>query len=118
MKHLIFLFVITMSLTMNAQHYAGQSNKVKKDTVEETNNIGYSYTIIPAPDKTWGYDIYFRNRLIIHQPGKPGLPGNEGFNSKTDAKKVTGLVIEKLKKGEMFPAVTIEELKKLRVLQD
>jgi hypothetical protein len=55
-------------------------------------------------------------RLLIHQPSIPGLRGNEGFKTKANAENVAKLVIEKLKKGEMPPTVTIDEMKKLKVL--
>jgi len=67
-------------------------------------------------NKTWGYDIYMGKRLFINQPGVPALPGNEGFKIKTDAEKVARLVIGKIKKGEMPPSVTLEEMKKIKVL--
>jgi hypothetical protein len=53
---------------------------------------------------------------MIHQPSAPGLPGNEGFKTKADAEKVAKLVIDKIKKGEMPPSVTKEEMEKLKVL--
>ncbi len=65
---------------------------------------------------SWGYDIFKDKKKFIHQPGKPGLPGNEGFKRKSDAAKVARLVINKLKKGEMPPSVTAEEMKDLKVL--
>ena len=43
------------------------------------------------------------------------MPGNEGFKTKADASKVAQLVIGKIKKGEMPPTVTIEEMQKLKV---
>jgi len=60
--------------------------------------------------------LYTGKKKIIHQGSIPGMPGNEGFKSKSSAKKVALLVIEKLKKGEMPPSVTPEELKNLKVL--
>jgi len=53
--------------------------------------------------------------MLIHQASIPGIPGNDGFKAKSDAKKVALLVIEKLKKGEMPPTVTLDEMKKLNV---
>jgi hypothetical protein len=117
MKQVILLFAIAMSLTLNAQTKTSLSHKMKKDTAGVTNNTASNtYTIIPAQNKTWGYDIYIEKRLFIHQPGIPGLSGNEGFKTKADAEKVAKLVIGKIKKGEMPPSVTIDEMKKLKVL--
>ena len=45
------------------------------------------------------------------------MPGNEGFKTKADAEKVAQLVIDKIRKGEMPPTVTIKEMKKLKVIK-
>ena len=76
-----------------------------------------TYKIIDAPSKTYGYDIYADGKLMIHQPSIPAMPGNDGFKTKADATKVAQLVIDKIKKGEMPPTVSIEELKKLNVIK-
>ena len=60
---------------------------------------------------------YSDGRLMIHQSSVPGLPGNEGLKTKADAEKVAQLVIEKIKKGEMPPTVSIEEMKTLNVIK-
>lgn len=75
----------------------------------------FQYKIIPAPNYTWGYDILRDNKIFIHQPNKPGLPGQEGFSAKKDAVKVARLVISKIKLGEMPPTVSPEELKALNL---
>ena len=117
MKPLFLLFTFTISLNLNAQTTSVHSNEVQKSTgLEPANKASYTYTIIPSENKKWGYDIYIGKRLYIHQPSAPGLPGNEGFRTKVDAEKIARLVIGKIKKGEMPPSVSIEEMKKLKVL--
>lgn len=80
-------------------------------------NSSFTYKIIASPNETFGYDIYSDNRLMIHQPSMPGLPGNEGFKTKDAAEKVAKLVISKMENGEMPPSVSVEELKELGVLE-
>jgi len=117
MKLLLIFFTITISLTLNAQTNKIQSPRAARFPNGGTHkNASYTYTIIPAVNKTWCYDIYMKKRLFIHQPSAPGLPGNEGFRTKADAEKVARLVIEKIKKGEMPPSINLEEMKKLKVL--
>ncbi len=72
-----------------------------------------TYKIIPAEGNTYGYDIYTDGNLMIHQPTKPGMPGNRGFDTKEAASKVAALVISKIKKGEMPPTVTKEEMERI-----
>ena len=73
-----------------------------------------TYNIINGAGNTFGYDVYANGRLQVHQPVIPALPGNKGFATKAAAEKVARLVIEKIKKGDMPPAVSIEEMKNLK----
>ncbi|MFN8277485.1 MAG: DUF4907 domain-containing protein [Chitinophagales bacterium] len=72
-----------------------------------------SYKIIPAVNHTWGYDIFLNNQLFIHQTTVPAMPGNEGFTTRENAVLVADFVVAKIKKGEMPPRVTLDDLKKL-----
>ena len=94
-----------------------ENETAKFPATDAFTNSKLSYTIIDAPGKTYCYDVYADGRLVIHQGSAPGLPGNHGFATKADAEKVAQLVISKIKKGEMPPAVSIEEMKKLRVIK-
>ena len=119
MKHLLilFVFVITMASTLNAQTEIGKpKGETKFPNGETYKNAGFTYTLIPAANKTWGYDIYKEKHLFIHQATIPGLPGNEGFKTKAAADTIARVVIRKIKRGEIPPSVTIEEMKKLKVL--
>jgi hypothetical protein len=76
-----------------------------------------TYKIINSANQTYGYDILSDGKLLIHQPSIPGMPGNKGFKSKQSSEKVAQLVISKVKKGEMPPTVTKEELQKLKATE-
>jgi len=76
-----------------------------------------TYKVITAPQATWGYDVFADGRLMIHQSSVPALPGNEGFRTKEDATKVALLVIEKIRKGETPPTISIDEMKTLSVIK-
>lgn len=90
-----------------------------QDTIRENPyaRANLKFLIIDAPDSTFGYDILMDNRTLIHQPSMPAMPGNKGFSTKADAEKVAQLVIGKIRKGEMPPTVTVEELKGLKVIK-
>ena len=79
-------------------------------------NTKLTYKVIDAPKQTYGYDVFADGRLMIHQTSAPALPGNEGFKTKEDATNVALLVIDKIKKGEMPPTISIDEMKKLKVI--
>jgi hypothetical protein len=81
-----------------------------------TENKSLNYKILQNKNTTWGYDILVDGQLIVHQPSVPCMQGNEGFKTKTAAETIAKLVINKMKKGEMPPTVTINEMKKLKAL--
>ena len=74
-----------------------------------------TYKIIPAASKTWCYDIYSNGKKLIHQPSKPGVSGNKGFKTKKMAELVARKIIDKIRKGEMPPSMSQEELDQLGV---
>jgi hypothetical protein len=73
--------------------------------------------IIPSTNKTFGYDILLYGKPLVHQPNIPALPGHEGFSTKEKAQTVAEFVVKKIRKNEMPPTVTIEDLNKMGVLQ-
>ena len=80
-------------------------------------NTKLTYKIIDAPKHTYCYDVFADGRLMIHQTSAPALPGNEGFKTREDATKVALLVLEKIKRGEMLPTISIDEMKRLSVIK-
>lgn len=106
---LIFCMAFSYAQTQTPQKIAFPSG-------ETTKNTNITAKVIPSINSTWGYDISIGDKLMIHQLNIPGIPGNEGFKTKKAAQKVADLVIRKMKKGEMPPSITVEELKKLKVI--
>jgi len=104
---LLIQAVLSMSQTLPAPNTGTQNLHSKPDSL--------SFTIIPVNSNQYGYDLFVNGRLRIHQPTIPGQPGHTGFKTKTDAKKVALLVMDKINKGIMPPTVTQEELKNLGI---
>jgi hypothetical protein len=80
-------------------------------------NSSLSYHIIDASNSTFGYDVFVDGKLMIHQTSIPAMPGNVGFKTKDDAAKVAEMVMYKIRKGEMPPTVSPEEMKELNVIK-
>jgi hypothetical protein len=118
MKYLfLFFFLIAIGINSNGQNINAITNTENIDfKVHNWSEVSFSFKTIKSVNNTWGYDIYKGDKLYIHQASIPGLSGNDGFKSKTDAEKVAQLVIGKLKKGEMPPSVSKDELGMLKVL--
>lgn len=112
------VFIITVS-SVCAQPAkpanAGTEAKFPASDAYAKSNI--TSRIINSPNQTFGYDIIADGKMIIHQPSVPGMPGNEGFETKESAGKVSQLVIAKIKKGEMPPTITKEEMQKLKAIK-
>lgn len=117
-KRILCSLFMLFALFVQAQQQPQQpdNNAAKFPDAGAYANTKLMYKIIDAPGKTYGYDVFADGRLMIHQSSAPGLPGNEGFKIKADAEKVAQLVISKIKKGEMPPTVSTEELKELKVI--
>ncbi len=112
--------ILLVHINLQAQTTQALPKQSQTDSSKTTNqftNTKFTYKIIEAPNNTFGYDIYADDSKLIHQPSIPAVAGSEGFKTKSDAAKVAKLVIGKMKKGEWPPAVTSEELKKLKVIK-
>jgi hypothetical protein len=75
----------------------------------------YTFKIIPVVGNTFGYEISDLGKIIVLQKTIPSLPGNSGFRSKADAEKCARLVISKLNRNIMPPAVTPKEIDSLGI---
>jgi hypothetical protein len=119
MKYLLLFLLFSFfgySQSHEKNNSSTNSTEVSFPKGDQFKNANLTYKIIPAANNTWCYDILMEGRMFIHQPSAPGLPGNEGFKTKEGATKVAELVISKMKKGEMPPSVTIDEMKELKAL--
>ena len=117
MKFFLMLALMVVFYSSKGQSSDVYDSRVKDSRQDKTQEeIIYSFTIMQSVNNTWYYDIFKDGRRFIHQTSIPGLPGNEGFKNKSDAEKVAQLVIAKLKKGEMPPSVTVDELEKMKIL--
>jgi hypothetical protein len=72
--------------------------------------------IIFKTDVGWGYNIAADDSVLIHQNIIPGISGNKGFASQSDAAKVGNLVLYKIKNNQL-PSVSIRELDSLQIVQ-
>lgn len=109
-------FLICVFLLCSAGLWAQQSPPQQPAFPEAHAYANIQAKIIPSEANTWGYDIFVEGKRFIHQPSKPGMPGNRGFATREKAKKVADLIIEKIKKGQMPPGVSVEEMKNLNAL--
>jgi hypothetical protein len=74
-----------------------------------------TYHLFPVSENTYGYNILINNKVLIHQPAIPGVPGNKSFASLADAEKVAKLAIRKIKQGLVPPTIKKRELDSLKI---
>lgn len=112
---IILLLLGVVGYFFTKQKVLTQQNVEQKTEISTQPNpykdVEITTTIISSENNTFGYDIYVDSALLIHQPSKPGLAGNEGFSTKEQAQEVADLVVKKIRKNEMPPTVTTDELK-------
>jgi hypothetical protein len=75
----------------------------------------YSYKLVEKENKSWGYQIFRDEKLILDQPHIPGISGKKGFINSTEAAVVAKKVISKMKKGIFPPTITEEDLQKMKI---
>jgi len=112
MKALITILILTQAIFGMSQISPTAQNTGTNNLQSKSDSLTY---IIIASNTQYGYDIFQSGKLLIHQPHIPGLSGQHGFETKTDAEKVALLVISKLKKGIFPPSVTEEEMKNISI---
>lgn len=74
----------------------------------------YRVSVFSGPGG-WGYDILQNNRPFIHQPTVPGQPGQAGFVSEEQARRVGERVVEKIEQTRAMPTLSNDELRQLGV---
>lgn len=91
-----------------------KQKRAKKKMAARTH---FQYFVIRTENQTYGYDIYADGNLYIHQSTIPGQGGLNGFKDTISAGKTASLVIQKIHDGEIPPTITIEDLKKMKVIE-
>jgi hypothetical protein len=109
--------IVTALFESVSESYAQSTTKGLMPSAEQLAKANLTYKVIAAEGSGYGYDVFADEKMLIHQPTIPGQPGISGFRKRSDAEKVAKLVIRKLRTGEIPPAITEEELKKLKVIE-
>ena len=121
-KILILLAVLLMLFIFVGVFEISSANETvgKKEVKQQNNpyaNSEITIKTIPSIKKTFGYDILLQGKPFVHQPNIPALPGNKGFTTKERAQKVAEFVVKKIRKNEMPPTVTSDDLNNMGVLK-
>lgn len=111
--------LIIILLFFCAQHSFNEySNQLNLSTDKEKTKLGNEkiiYTISMNQDGTYGYEIIINGITIIKQSVIPAIQGLHPFKFQNEAEKVAGLMVKKLKAGDMPPSITIDEIDSLKI---
>lgn len=126
MKYILVLLIAVFSI---AQHLPAQSTslpnidslkKINEATKEanrqQMTRAAIQHFIIKADSSTYGYSIYIDGKLYIRQTTIPAINGSLGFGTIDKAERTALLVIEKIKQGELPPALTTDELRQRKII--
>ena len=115
-KQSFWLICIFAYLTSCQNQTPNRPVSAEPQTITAHFSPNLTYDIIPGKDNTFGYEISVNGKKLIHQEEIPGVAGVLGFKTADQAKKTAEFLIQKMKKGESLPAISITELKQLGVL--
>ena len=119
LSHIFIFLVISSAAILLTIKFSSESTEVEA-TKSKPKNLSEAadiqLKIISSENETFGYNILVNDKTIIHQPNIPAVSGNQGFQTREDAKKVGKLVIQKLRNKKFPPTITVDELDSLGVL--
>lgn len=115
----LFLIVITgivLSCTdrESKKRYKTDNQFLAVDSLQRKIGANYHIEIINSTNG-FGYSIRAGEALLIYQPTIPGLSGNEGFKSPSDALRVANCAVSKMEHGIFPPSISLKELDSLGV---
>jgi hypothetical protein len=119
---LTFCIFAGLSISIFAEE-TGSKKETKQEAIQQKEksnpyaNAEIITKIMPSANKTFGYEILVNGKTLVRQPNIPSLSGNEGFATKKKAQKVADFVVKKIRKNEMPPTVTMNDLKSMNVLK-
>jgi hypothetical protein len=81
---------------------------VTVQTYEVTDSLG-------KRSEGWGYDLIVGTKKVIHQPIRPALPGNNGFATEADARKMGELAARRFSETGNFPVIKLSDYDSLNI---
>jgi hypothetical protein len=88
----IISFIVLSAFFMsgaNAQSPSGSSNN-------NSIYMGYQIRLIPAGSNGFGYDIFFKSKIVVHQARNPFTLAPTGLRSSDDALKLAHWQVQQL----------------------
>jgi hypothetical protein len=123
MKQIILFTVLFIIGCSGDKQLNTDDNNENVNAVSRTDTSKYTVTIFTVEpteisSEGFGFEITGRDGqgLKIRQPNIPAIQGNQPFISEENARATAELMIDKLEKGIMPPAISVEELDSIGVV--
>lgn len=126
MIRLIFSILLFLVFSCNdKKQYQSEETAItdSSDSVFQIDTSKYSVSVFeiePGENNSegFGFELTMKSsgNMKIRQPNIPAIQGNQPFITEEDARATALLMVSKLEKGIMPPAVTVEELDSIGVV--
>lgn len=113
-----FISIALFTLLLNVWSCQTTKNEAKSETkpvTEAAKTSNYTYKIVEGENHTFGYEISSQGTVLVRQPFIPAVAGKQGFVSKEEAESVAKLIVQKVEKNIIPPAISIKELDSLKI---
>ncbi|MDP2386784.1 MAG: DUF4907 domain-containing protein [Bacteroidota bacterium] len=109
------IILILLLFACNFSFAQKGTNPNEKITTKKNKQSEFSIKTYNTANVGWGFDIYQKGKMLIHQPHIPAISGNKGFKTEIEAKKIGTLMQKKIEKNIMPPTIEIKELDSLKI---
>jgi hypothetical protein len=107
-KYSVLIFAITLV-------FADSKCRKINERANNDSEVKCYFKLVGSNENGWMYQIYWNEEMIIDQDVIPAAGGMQKFSSYGDAKRTAELVLAKLKKTNVLPSISLQDLDSLNV---
>jgi hypothetical protein len=89
------------------------ASKAKQANIKAAAKSHFQHFVLKNEDGTFGYAIFINGNMTYHQPNIPAVSGAKGFTKLEHAEAVAKMAIQKIRKGESPPTLSVEEVERI-----
>jgi hypothetical protein len=99
----------------------GEINKTGQDNtplaaLSEVGPAFVAFRSFQNPDSTWGYTILVNSKPYLNYTRIAFLKSGSGFSSKRDAELVAGVIVNKIRNGDIVPKLNKKTIDSLELI--
>ncbi len=117
----MMLFACNNDQGAKTQSETSAADSIKTSTPQQPSSntppVEITYSITDERENTFGYYIFFDGNMVHSFPPTPNYAYEKGFKTREDADKAAQIALNKIRKGQMPPTVTEEELREAGIIR-